>query len=103
LIADPTSIIFDAAFQLRVLLDPAHPMARTTHPYALELLNRSDAERDPKVRADLLMEVQSIVHKQALSIPLYQVVDLYGVQNRVKHFVSSADTILRLADIELAR
>lgn len=103
LIADPTSIMFDAAFQLRVHMDPAHPIARTTHPRALELLNRSDAEQDPKVRAGLLMEVQSIFHEQALSIPLYQVVDLYAVQNRVKHFVPSADTILRLAGIELAR
>jgi peptide/nickel transport system substrate-binding protein len=103
LIADPTSIMFDAAFQLRVHLDPSHPIARTTHPHALELLNRSDAEQDPKLRASLLMEVQSIVHKQALSIPLYQVLDLYGVQSRVKHFVPSADTILRLTGVELAR
>jgi peptide/nickel transport system substrate-binding protein len=103
LIADPTSIMFDAAFQLRVHMDPAHPIARTSHPHALELLNRSDAEQDPKVRAGILMEVQSIFHEQALSIPLYQVVDLYGVQNRVKQFVPSADTILRLAGVQLDR
>jgi ABC-type transport system substrate-binding protein len=103
MIADPTSIMFDAAFQLRVHIDPAHPIARTTHPHALELLNRSDAEQDPKARAGLLMEVQRIFHEQALSIPLYQVVDLYGVRNRVQHFMPSADTILRLAGVELDR
>ena len=30
LILDPTSIIFDAAFQLRLHLDPAHPMSRVS-------------------------------------------------------------------------
>ena len=48
LILDPTSLIFDAAFQLRVHLDPAHPMARVSHPRALELLNRADTEQDPR-------------------------------------------------------
>jgi peptide/nickel transport system substrate-binding protein len=103
LIADPTSIMFDASFQLRVHLDAKHPMARTTNPRAVELLNRSDAEQDPKARAALLAEVQEIAHEQALTIPLYQVVDLYGVGARVKNFVPSADTILRLSDVELAR
>jgi peptide/nickel transport system substrate-binding protein len=103
LIADPTSIMFDAAFQLRVHLDPAHPMARATHPRALGLLNQSDAELDPAVRGALLREVQAIVHEQALTVPLYQVTDLYGVSRRVKDFVGSADTILRLADVDLTR
>ena len=48
LVLDPTSIIFDAAFQLRVHLDPAHPMARASHPRALELLNRADSEQSPR-------------------------------------------------------
>ena len=103
LVGDPTSIIFDAALQLRMYLDPAHPMGRTAHPRALELLNRADAEQNPAIRAELLKEVQAIVHEQALSIPLYQVVDLYGVHDRVKDFVPSADTILRLGAVGLAR
>jgi peptide/nickel transport system substrate-binding protein len=103
LIADPTSIMFDAAFQLRVHLDPAHPMARATHPRAVELLNRADTEQDPTARAALLREIQAIAYEQALTIPLYQVVDLYGVRDRVTDFVPSADTILRLGGVGLTR
>jgi peptide/nickel transport system substrate-binding protein len=103
LIADPTSIMFDAAFQLRVHLDPAHPMARASHPRALELLNRADAAQDAGSRAGLLREVQAIAHEQAFTISLYQVVDLYGVGNRVTGFVPSADTILRLGGVGLQR
>ncbi len=101
LILDPTSLIFDAAFQLRVHLDPAHPMARVSHPRALELLNRADSEQDSAVRASLLREVQAIAHEQGLTIPLYQVVDLYGVREHVTDFVPSADTILRLGSVGL--
>jgi peptide/nickel transport system substrate-binding protein len=103
LIADPTSIMFDAAFQLRVHLDPAHPMARAPHPRALGLLNRADSEQDGSTRASLLREVQGIVYQEGLTIPLYQVVDLYGVRDRVTDFVPSADTILRLTGVGLAR
>jgi peptide/nickel transport system substrate-binding protein len=103
LVGDPTSIIFDAALQLRMYLDPGHPMGRATHPRALELLNRADGEQDPKVRAELLKDVQGIVHEQALTIPLYQVVDLYGVHARVRDFLPSADTILRLVGVSLAQ
>ena len=103
MIADPTSIMFDAAFQLRVHMDPAHPMARAPHPGALELLNRADAEQDPTARAGLLREVQEIAYEQGLTIPLYQVVDLYGVRDRVMDFAPSADTILRLGGLGLAR
>jgi peptide/nickel transport system substrate-binding protein len=103
LIADPTSIIFDASFQLRVHLDPAHPMARASDQRALELLNRADAEQDETARASLLREVQGIAHDQALTMPLYQVVDLYGVRERVTNFVPSADTILRLGGVGLRR
>jgi peptide/nickel transport system substrate-binding protein len=101
LVGDPTSIIFDAALQLRMYLDPAHPMGRTTNARALELLNRADAEQNPAVRAELLRDVQAIVHEQALNIPLYQVVDLYGVHDRVENFAPSADTILRLGEVRL--
>jgi peptide/nickel transport system substrate-binding protein len=103
LIVDPTSLIFDAAFQLRMHLDPAHPVARASNPRVLELLNRADAARDAQARAALLKEVQSIAHDQALTIPLYQVVDLYSVRDRVKDFVPSADTILRLGGVGLQR
>jgi peptide/nickel transport system substrate-binding protein len=103
LIADPTSIMFDAAFQLRVHLDPAHPMARASHPRALELLNQADIAQDAVSRAALLREVQTIAHEQAFTISLYQVVDLYGVRDRVTNFVPSADTILRLGAVGLAR
>jgi len=96
---DPTSIIYDASYQLRLHVDPKHPVARSPHPRGLELLNRSDEERDPDARAALLREVQVIVYDQALGLPLYQVVDLYGVGNRVHGFVPSADTILRLASV----
>jgi hypothetical protein len=51
----------------------------------------------------LLREVQSIAHDQALAIPLYQVVDLYGVRENVMDFVPSADTILRLGGVKLKR
>jgi peptide/nickel transport system substrate-binding protein len=103
LILDPTSLIFDAAFQLRVHLDPAHPMARASNPRALELLNRADTEQDTALRASLLRDVQAIAHDQALTIPLYQVVDLYGVRDHVADFVPSADTILRLGGVRLLR
>jgi peptide/nickel transport system substrate-binding protein len=101
LIGDPTSILFDAAFQLRVTLDPAHPMARAASPRALDLLNQSDAEQNPARRAGLLRDVQAIVHEQALIMPLYQVVDLYGMRDAVRNFVPSADTILRLDEVTL--
>ena len=101
LILDPTSLIFDAAFQLRVHLDPAHPMARASHPRAVELLNRADTEQDALARAALLHEVQTIAYDQGLTIPLYQVVDLYGVRDAVTDFVPSADTILRLGKVGL--
>jgi peptide/nickel transport system substrate-binding protein len=103
LIVDPTSLIFDAAFQLRMQLDAAHPVARASNPRILELLNQADAAQDVGARAALLREVQSIAHEQALTIPLYQVVDLYGVRDRVKDFAPSADTILRLGGVRLAR
>jgi peptide/nickel transport system substrate-binding protein len=101
LILDPTSLIFDAAFQLRVHLDPAHPMARASHLRAVELLNRADTEQDAIARAALLHEVQTIAYDQGLTIPLYQVVDLYGVRDAVTDFVPSADTILRLGRVGL--
>jgi peptide/nickel transport system substrate-binding protein len=103
LILDPTSLIFDAAFQLRVHLDPAHPMARVSNARALDLLNRADTEQETALRASLLREVQAIAHDQALTIPLYQVVDLYGVRDHVADFVPSADTILRLSGVRLLR
>ena len=103
LILDPTSIIFDAAFQLRLHMDVAHPMARASHPRALELLNRADTEQSPGARAALLREVQAIAYEQGLTVPLYQVVDLYGVRDRVTDFVPSSDTILRLGGVGLAR
>jgi peptide/nickel transport system substrate-binding protein len=103
LVGDPTSIIFDAALQLRMYLDPAHPMGRSTQPRALELLNRADTEQNPEVRAALLKDVQAIAHEQAVSIPLYQVVDIYGMRDRVTNFVPSADTILRLGGVGLLR
>lgn len=99
---DPTSIIFDASFQLRLHVDRNHPVARSPHPRALELLDRADDERDPVARAALLREAQVVAHEQALAVTLYQVVDLYGVRDRVKGFVPSADTILRLAGVSLA-
>jgi peptide/nickel transport system substrate-binding protein len=102
-VLDPTSIMFDASFQLRLHMDPAHPIARASHPRALELLNRSDAEQNPGARTALLREVQAIAYEQGLTIPLYQVVDLYGVRDRVTDFVPSADTILRLGGVGLAR
>jgi peptide/nickel transport system substrate-binding protein len=103
LILDPTSIIFDSSFHLRVHMDPTHPMARAAHPRVVELLNRVDTEQDPTARAALLREIQTIAHDQALTVPIYQVVDLYGVRDRVKDFVPSADTILRLGGVGLAR
>jgi ABC-type transport system substrate-binding protein len=78
-------------------------MARASHPRALELLNRADAAQDAGSRAGLLREVQAIAHEQAFTISLYQVVDLYGVGNRVTGFVPSADTILRLGGVGLQR
>ena len=99
---DPTSIMFDAAFLLRLHIDPGHPVARAPSPRALELLNRADVERDAETRAALLRETQAIVHEEALAMPLYQVVDLYGVRDKVRGFVPSADTILRLAPVTLA-
>ena len=103
LILDPTSIIFDASFHLRVHMDPAHPMGRAAHPRVVELLNRADTEQEPTTRAALLREIQTIAYEQALTIPIYQVVDLYGVRDRVKDFVPSADTILRLGGVGLSR
>jgi peptide/nickel transport system substrate-binding protein len=103
LVLDPTSIIFDAAFQLRLHLDPTHPMARVSHPRALNLLNRADSEPDPAARAALLRELQAIAYEQALTIPIYQVVDLYGVRDHVIDFEPSADTILRLGGVGLQR
>jgi len=101
LILDPTSIIFDAAFQLRLHLDPAHPMSRVSHPRAVQLLNQADTEPDPDTRAAILREIQAIAHEQGLTIPLYQVVDLYAVRDRVTGFTASKDTILRLGGVGL--
>jgi ABC-type transport system substrate-binding protein len=103
LFVDPTSIMFDAAYHIRLHLDLAHPMGRSPNARALEILNRADGERDPAGRAALLREIQGTVHDQSLSIPFYQVVDLYGVRNRVRGFVPSVDTILRLSEVTLAR
>jgi len=103
LVLDPTSIIFDAGFQLRLHLDPTHPMARVAHPRTLELLNRADSEQDLTARAALLREIQEIAYEQALTIPLYQVIDLYGVRDHVIDFEPSADTILRLGGVGLHR
>jgi peptide/nickel transport system substrate-binding protein len=102
LILDPTSIIFDASFQLRLHLDPAHPMSRMSPPSrVVDLLNRADTEQDPDARAAILRDVQSIAYDQGLTIPLYQVVDLYGVRDRVTGFTASKDTILRLGGVGL--
>ncbi len=101
LILDPTSIIFDAAFQLRLHLDPAHPMSRMSPSSAVQLLNRADTEQDPETREAILREVQTIAYEQGLTIPLYQVVDLYAVRDRVTGFTASKDTILRLGGVGL--
>jgi peptide/nickel transport system substrate-binding protein len=98
---DPTSILFDASFHLRLHIDPGHSMGRSPHPRALELLNRSDAESNRHAREALLREVQAIAYEQALVLPLYNVIDLYGVRDRVKGFAPSADTILRLAGVSV--
>jgi peptide/nickel transport system substrate-binding protein len=103
LIVDPTSLIFDAAFQLRMHLDPAHPVSRVSNPRVLDLLNRADTTQDATARAALLRDAQAVVHEHALTLPLYQVVDLYGVRDRVTDFVPSADTILRLGGVGLSR
>jgi ABC-type transport system substrate-binding protein len=78
-------------------------MARASHPRALELLNRADIEQDSTARAALLREVQALAYEQGLTLSLYQVVDLYGVRDRVTDFVPSADTILRLGGVGLTR
>ena len=101
LILDPTSIIFDAAFQLRLHLDSAHPMCRVSHPRAVQLLNQADTEQDTDARAAILREIQTIAYEQGLTIPLYQVVDLYAVRDRVTGFTASKDTILRLGSVGL--
>ena len=103
LVLDPTSIIFDASFQLRLHLDSTHPMARIANPTTLDLLNRSDAEQEPTARAALLRDIQTIAYDQALTIPIYQVIDLYGVRDQVIDFEPSADTILRLGSVGLKR
>jgi peptide/nickel transport system substrate-binding protein len=99
LILDPTSIIFDASFQLRLHLDPAHPMSRVSPTRAVGLLNQADTETNPETRAKILQEVQKIAYDEGLTIPLYQVVDLYGVRDRVTGFTASKDTILRLSGV----
>jgi len=73
------------------------------HPRTLELLNRADSEQDLTARAALLREIQEIAYEQALTIPLYQVIDLYGVRDHVIDFEPSADTILRLGGVGLHR
>ena len=78
-------------------------MARAVNPRALELLDRADSEQDAAARARLLREVQSIAYGQGFTMPLYQVVDLYGVRDRVVDFAPSADTILRLGGVGLQR
>ena len=69
----------------------------------LDLLNRSDSEQDSGARAALLREIQTIAYEQALTIPIYQVIDLYGVRDHVIDFEPSADTILRLGGVGLQR
>jgi len=102
LILDPTSIIFDAAFQLRLHLDPAHPMSRMLPlPRVVNLLNTADTEQNSDARAAILREVQKIAYDEGLTIPLYQVVDLYAVRDRVTGFTASKDTILRLGGVGL--
>ena len=102
LILDPTSIIFDAAFQLRLHLDPAHPMSRMSPlPRVVNLLNTADTEQNSDARAAILREVQKIAYDEGLTIPLYQVVDLYAVRDRVTGFTASKDTILRLGGVGL--
>jgi len=100
---DPTSIMFDAAYLLRLHIDLGHPVGRAPHSQALKLLNQADGEMNPDARTAILREIQAIVHEQALAMPLYQVIDLYGVQGRVHGFVPSVDTILRLAEVSLPR
>lgn len=99
MVADPTSLMFHAAFHLRMRVDPRHPMGRAGHPRVLELLHRADAEPQPGLRRMLLREAQGIVRDEALSIPLYQMVDLYAVRRTVHGFAPSTDTILRLAGV----
>ena len=45
--------------------------------------------------------MQTIAYEQGLTIPLYQVVDLYAVRDRVTGFTASKDTILRLGGVGL--
>lgn len=103
LFLDPTSIMFDAAYHIRLHLDPGHPMGRSPNLHAIEALNRADVEKDAGARQILLRGIQRIVYDQVLAIPIYQVVDLYGVGERVHGFVPSVDTILRLANVTLGK
>jgi ABC-type transport system substrate-binding protein len=74
-------------------------MSRVSPTRAVGLLNQADTETNPETRAKILQEVQKIAYDEGLTIPLYQVVDLYGVRDRVTGFTASKDTILRLSGV----
>ena len=98
----PTNLLFDASYHLTSKLDPTHPVSRFRHPEAAQLVREVDQVADPDRRKELLRRLQEIAYKDLPALALYQVVNIYGVSDRLKGFQAYPDTILRLDRVGLS-
>ena len=95
----PTNLLFDASYHLMSKLDPTHPVSRFRHSEATRLVREVEQVADPKRRKELLYRLQEIAYRDLPALAFYQVVNIYGISDRLKGFQAYPDTILRLDQI----
>ncbi|MBI3127357.1 MAG: hypothetical protein HYZ11_07115 [Candidatus Tectomicrobia bacterium] len=95
----PTNLLFDASYHLTSKLDPSHPVSRFSHPQVGKLIQDVERETDSDRRRELLYRMQEIALQELPALALYQVVNIYGVSDRLKGFQGYPDTILRLQQV----
>lgn len=98
----PTNLLFDASYHLTSKLDPTHPVSRFRHPEATRFVREVDQAANPGQRKELLYKLQGIAYRDLPALALYQVVNIYGVSDRLKGFQAYPDTILRLDRVGLS-
>ena len=97
----PTNLLLDASYHLKSKLDPTHPVNRFHHPEATRLVQEMNRVADPDRRREVLYRLQEIAYEYLPALALYQVVNIYGVSDRLKGFQAYPDTILRLYQVRM--
>lgn len=66
-----------------------------------QLQAQQRSEPDPEIRAQIIAEMQTILHDQAAALFLFQAPDVFGVSSRVQGFVPTPDNMIDFRTISL--